>query len=212
MKTIPDPVPNGHGTYILVHKPTKSIYIGSTTDLRGRSYEWRHDLKTPPLYFPQTDRDAWEFRVVEVVPGIDYSAAKKKEKALVETAKLKGMNVLNLRTPFPKDRYTVDGIDGSATFHATRLGHSPQKVLDKLKRGYTITQALKLEAAPFFDHRQHAINQMPIKITQGGRHITYKEAAPVLGVSPDTVRERLKKYCRQNPTSTEVTLENLLPT
>jgi hypothetical protein len=196
MKNTPDPIPNGHGLYLLIHARTQSVYVGSSTNLRGRAYEWKAALKRGQFGHPHHE---WEFRVVRRTEGLSYRELREAEAQLIESARSAGMNVLNKVAPPIHYRFTVDGIEGSATFHATRLGLNPTKVPDKLRRGYTIEQALGREPSPVHDPRQEHIDAMATKIIHDGRYITIAEAAELLGRSREGLKDTLTKRRKRGP-------------
>lgn len=220
MKTEPAPLPHGHGVYALVHTPTQRVYIGSSTDLRNRAYEWAAALKgrRKPLHFEVGDPDDWVMKILKRTEGMTHQELRDLEAKAITRARDKGMQVLNQQAPASKAVYTVDGLTGSATFHATRLGKTPSHVVDKLHRNYTIEQALGLAPAPEYDHsiylnseeaRQHAISMMPVKITHEGKDITYAEAAAHVSRSVGGIRESLKRRRRRDPELKTLELDDL---
>jgi predicted GIY-YIG superfamily endonuclease len=205
MKNIPDPIPYGQGLYVLAHEPSKSLYVGSSTNLKGRAYEWKAALKAGKFEHPV---DEWEFRLIKRTENMTYQQLRDAELKLMDMARSRGFRLLNRMSPQTHHRFTLDGIEGSATFHACRLGKNPSHVIGKLKRGYTPEQALGLTTSPH-DPRESAIAQMPTKITHEGKPITYEEAANILGCQRDTIRERAKRLRRKTPDLTEIPLNTL---
>lgn len=205
MKKIPNPVPQGHGIYCLVHPKTASLYVGSSTNLRARSHVWNTALKRGHFEYPAEE---WEFRVLERTEGLSYTDLRTREMQLIEHARTKKIKLLNTRSPVVSMRFVVDGLDGSPTFHACRLGKSPNGVVDKLKRGYSIEQAL--EASPsHYNEREATLAAMPIKITLAGNPLTYSEAANTLGCAKSTLKAKIKQYRIENSTVSELPLEVL---
>jgi hypothetical protein len=197
MKLTPNPIPHAQGVYALVHRPSQSVYIGSSIGLRGRAAEWKSALKhrnhrLRQLDFPDHPLDEWEFRVLKITDGVTYEQLRELEAEAIKTARDKQMVVLNKNTPATHHHFEVQGFKGSATFHANRLGKNPSMVTEKLRRGFTIEQALGLEDR-VFDHRAHYLSQMPVPIVdEDGNHITYSEAAEITGRSQQAIKDACK--------------------
>lgn len=199
----PNPIPHAQGVYALVHRPSQSVYIGSSIGLRGRAAEWKSALKKRnhrlrQLDFPDHPLDEWEFRVIKITDGVTYEELRELETAAIKSARDKGMAVLNKNVPATHHHFEIDGLKGSATFHANRLGKNPSMVTEKLRRGFSIQQALGLEERPF-DHRAHHISQMPVKIIdEGGDPITYAEAAEKTKRSQNAIKEACRYIRSKN--------------
>lgn len=215
MKLSPDPIPHGHGIYALIHHTSQSIYIGSSTNLRARMIEWRSAFRRGDAKmqrFPTQNHDDYEFRLLKRTEGMTYQQLRDIEAEVINKARGQGMNVLNIVAPMVATIHELDGLIGSATFHATRLGKNPATIIEKLKRGYTIAQATGKEPAPpprmsNYDHRNQAIAQMPIKlIAADGSLLTYAETGKLQNRSAEAVREWVKRQRKQNPTLKEIRL------
>lgn len=204
MKTQPNPVPQGQGIYCLIHRPTGSLYVGSSVNLRGRAYEWLAALKRGYFSHPHEE---WEFVVVERTEGVGYNELRQREIELIEHARARGQKLLNRQTPAVTYRFLVDGLEGSATFHACRLGMNPSKVVDKLRRGYTIKQALNREPSGY-DERQNTLDMMPVKIIHNGEPVTYAEAKKIAG-GASNIKAKVKRLRARHPQLSEILLENL---
>lgn len=211
MKKIPASLPQGHAIYCLFHRGSRTAYIGSTTNIVGRAYEWSSVLKgnasrQRPAQFPDYPVDEWTFKVMRRTEGMSYNELRALEEDLIGKCQEQGLTLLNRLIPTPKATFTVDGLEGSATFHACRLGISPNKVINKLKRGCSIEEALSQKE---FDHRQQAIDAMGTKIVHEGKYITMTEATLILGRSTQGIRNNLQTKRKRNPNLKEVPLEAL---
>jgi predicted GIY-YIG superfamily endonuclease len=193
LRSIPSPLPVGHGIYLLKHEPTKSLYVGSSTNLRDRLYQWRRDIKRGYPGFPTGPMNDWLFQLVERTEGMTYQELRSKEYCMIDKIKKAGLPVLNRQAPQVITRIDMDGLQGSVIFHATRLGKSPKGVYEKLKKGYSVEEALGLtpRTPSDYDHRQAALDTMRIQITHEGNRLTYGEAAALLGCRPETLKERV---------------------
>lgn len=205
MKTQPNPLPQGQGIYCLVHRATNSLYVGSSTNLRGRAYEWRAALKRGCFPHPV---DEWEFVVVERTEGMTYNELRRREIECIERARSRGCKLLNQQTPAAMLRFVVDGLEGSATFHACRLGKNPSKIIEKLRRGDTIEQALG-RAVRGYDPRENTLAMMPVTVTYEGKPVTYAEAANLTGRSSNALKGHIRRVRLRSPDRKEFILENL---
>lgn len=217
MKLTPDPTPQGHGIYTLIHRASESIYIGSSTNLRARMIEWRSAFRRGDQKvqrFPSQNHDDYEFRVLKRTEGCTHQELRGAEAEYIEKAKAAGIRVMNVISPAVSMIYTLDGLSGSATFHASRLGKNPSYVINKMRRGYSLAQALSIEPPPppkqsTFDARAAAINAMPTKLMHNGTPVTYAEAVTLTGKSANGVREKMKRLRKKDPTITTIDVAEL---
>lgn len=212
MELIPNPIPQGQGVYALLHRPTKSLYVGSSTNLRQRVSQWRRELATrshPRLReYPQGPLTEWTFKVLQRSEGMTHQQLLELEQQVLDSARTRGVPVLNRTVPGTRYNFIHGGIYGSATFHATRLGLNPAGVTEKLRRGYTFEEAIGEEKVEY-DWRAAAINAMPVKIIgPDGHPMTYKEVSTLCNRHVETIRAEVSR-ARRRRDITEVNVQEI---
>jgi hypothetical protein len=203
----PADIPQGAGTFAIVHTATKQAYVGYAKDLRQRASMWAYHLKmleekgadyrVPVRDFPRLPAAEWEFISLQL-----------DEDQLRDKLAERGFRILNAKTRRRKT-YVVQGIEDTLSGHARRLGVKAMPVYKRVERGDTPEQALGLAERYASDPREQRIAMMRVRIvTDEGGWVTYDEALrmrPELG----DIRTKLQKLKKANPSLTEIKLREI---
>lgn len=138
MKHIPSPLPDAQGVYVLSHPKTQSIYVGSTSSLRDRAYNWQANFKKfkIPGNFPALDADEYEFRVIKQTDGLTPIELRKLELTAIKRADAAGVKVLN---PPPK----VQPHENWEIYKDRAIAHMPVQIMYE-GRAISYTEAAQL--------------------------------------------------------------------
>lgn len=133
-------IPTSAGVFVVWNERLKQAYVGRATNRRARAAMWAQYFKNqsvPVKGFPQEDFDNWAYDVSD--------ATESDIRARLEAV---GYKIINSHARKARELYEVGGITATVPEHAKRLGVQERTVYRRLKKGYTIWQALGVEGLP----------------------------------------------------------------
>ena len=204
----PASIPVTPGTFAVANKRLKKAYVGKTKNLRTRASMWRMMLK----------RNEEEGSYVIPVRGIERGRSNdwafvfspdNDDAKLRKTMEMLGYELLNGHARHRVGKVDVAGVSRTIEQHAKKYRVPMHTVYRRLRKGYTLLQALGLAPIEPFDEREWALNAMKVKIVgAAGGYLTYDEAEterPELG----DLRNKMARWRAANPDKTEVKLADL---
>lgn len=205
------------GVFALIHRKSKTAYVGSGKNLKQRATMWSYHLdaadknpeyRLPARGLPRYPSDEWEF----------HGYPNQTVEWLREQMANAGWTVINQKTRVRLNReYEIEYPDGTKATgtlnqHAKHLGLSPAKVVlayKRIERRYTARQALGLDPLDVLDRRERQIMAMACRIvTDTGGYVTFDEA---LRLRPEVgdIRSKMLKLRKANPQLTEIKLSDI---
>jgi len=152
MQRDPTLIPRKPGVFMLINKRRRRVYVAYTSDLQKRSHSLAHMLQNQKTHWSIKDlpkHPAGEFTFQVVEQDVTARSAKKVVELAEEAAAKKGYKVVGgSRSAVPA--VTWDGRTMPLT-EAMKLARTKAKYITvwrRLDRGWTIAQALGVDAAP----------------------------------------------------------------
>lgn len=145
MRRPPD-IPARAGTFMLIHEPSKHVYVNETRNLKERAAIWSShfnafDRDGTPIRVRSWPRDLkattheWEFRF-----SIDVTVSVETLQTYLE---LGGWTVIKSRRAAAPVLYAVDGVEATLHDHCKRRGiKNWAAVYKRVERGMTAEKAL----------------------------------------------------------------------